>query len=278
MQSNGQRSTPSSSRGSGALATAGSSTLQQTTSIKAKFNPLSEKFDGFEDTLQLQKQKKKSEDEKRIVQLQTQLDNLQNTLQVESRNRTASMQALQNWLSDRFAQFRQDVEIPMLQKLDAMGQHVDSLTSRVEAVERAHAKDRETFPSLIDNRITELLREISDLKASLDVAQKQREEKDKRIMQRVQDLNAKTLNLMGADKTATEKKLQVLRQDLVDEANLRLKSMDTVRSSLQDDIDRLKEGLQKEQQERQKAEEDMVQAINHYAGALQDAIKIVSTQ
>ena len=48
---------------------------------------LAQKFDGFEDELLLSKQKKKDENEKRLRDLQNQLDNLKTSLELESRNR-----------------------------------------------------------------------------------------------------------------------------------------------------------------------------------------------
>lgn len=64
--------------------------------MKAKLETLATRFDGFEDELSLARNKKKSDDEKRILVLQTQLNNLQSSLALESKNRSMSVKALQN--------------------------------------------------------------------------------------------------------------------------------------------------------------------------------------
>lgn len=45
-----------------------------------------------------------------------------------------------------------------------------------------------------------------------------------------------------------------------------------------EDVALLRADISKERAERIHADEDLVQAINHYAAALQDGIKIVSSQ
>lgn len=64
--------------------------------MKAKLETLATRFDGFEDELSLARNKKKSDEEKRILILQTQLNNLQSSLALESKNRSMSVKALQN--------------------------------------------------------------------------------------------------------------------------------------------------------------------------------------
>jgi hypothetical protein len=64
--------------------------------IKNKLETLSTRFDGFEDELNLSRNKKKADEDKRILILQTQLNNLQSSLALESKNRAMSVKALQN--------------------------------------------------------------------------------------------------------------------------------------------------------------------------------------
>jgi hypothetical protein len=71
-------------------------TLTSGVKIKNKLETLSTRFDGFEDELNLSRNKKKADEDKRILILQTQLNNLQSSLALESKNRAMSVKALQN--------------------------------------------------------------------------------------------------------------------------------------------------------------------------------------
>lgn len=72
------------------------SDLQSPQRMKQKLEGLAGRFDGFEDELNLSRHKKKADEDKRILILQTQLTNLQSSLALESKNRSMSVKALQN--------------------------------------------------------------------------------------------------------------------------------------------------------------------------------------
>lgn len=56
---------------------------------------LSAKFEGFHHELDLSRQQKKQDDQKRLLALQTQLNALRDSLALESKNRATAMKALQ---------------------------------------------------------------------------------------------------------------------------------------------------------------------------------------
>lgn len=246
--------------------------------IKSKLAVLSDRFTGFEAELNLSKSKKKSEDDKRIIVLQTQLNNLQQSLALESKNRALSVKALQAWLTDRIAQWTEQIEAPMHAKIEALNGRVTELTSRLEDLERQHQEDRITFPKLVDARCEQLLVEIKELKNRFEANTLQREEKEKRILLKVQDQGNKLTAQLAAEKTITDDKIAQVRKDLEDEIAIRTKGHELLRLSLMEDVALLRADISKERAERIHADEDLVQAINHYAAALQDGIKIVSSQ
>ncbi len=65
---------------------------------------------------------------------------------------------------------------------------------------------------------------------------------------------------------------------IVDNLSFVDSSHELLRLSLLEDVAVLRADISKERSERIHADEDLVQAINHYAAALQDGIKIVSSQ
>ena len=84
--------------------------LQSPHRMKHKLEGLADRFDGFEDELNLSRNKKKADEDKRILILQTQLNNLQSSLALESKNRSMSVKALQNVRPQKPAAAARDTE------------------------------------------------------------------------------------------------------------------------------------------------------------------------
>ncbi len=64
--------------------------------VKENLVKLAGRFDGFEEELHLSRQKKKQDDDRKIIALQTQINNLRDSLTLESKNRAMSIRALQS--------------------------------------------------------------------------------------------------------------------------------------------------------------------------------------
>lgn len=63
--------------------------------VAQKLSALSAKFEGFHQELDLSRNQRKQDDQRKILSLQTQLNAVRDSLALESRNRTAGMKALQ---------------------------------------------------------------------------------------------------------------------------------------------------------------------------------------
>lgn len=237
---------------------------------------LSNRFSGFEEQLHLTRQKKRSEERKKLVALEQRVDALTTSLGLEAKNRSQSLTALQAWLNDRIEKWTEVIEKPMMARLDALNARADAITTRMDALERKQQEDRETFPKVIDARCGQLLTEIRDLKLQFESNKQAREEQEKRLMGRVTEVGNKMADQFVAEKTLGEQRWVSVRADLQQEIETRTRGLDALRKQLVDDLAPLRDALAKEAKERQAADEELVQAVNHYTAALQDGIKIVS--
>jgi hypothetical protein len=246
--------------------------------MQSKLEHLANRFDGFEDELHLSRNKKKAEEDKRIQILQTQLTNLQTSLALESKNRSQSIKALQNWLTDRIAAWTEQIEAPMQARLSALAEQITFLVGRIDGLEAKQKVDRETFPKLVDARCAELLNDISTLRARFAENVSAREEKEKRILLKVQSESNKVAVQFASDKAMSDEKIAVLRRSIDDEVALRVRAHELVTKQLNEELAAVKADIEKEKGERESADEVLVQSINHYAAALQDGIRVVSAQ
>mmetsp|Transcript_21781 Transcript_21781/g.30777 ORF Transcript_21781/g.30777 Transcript_21781/m.30777 type:complete len:269 (+) Transcript_21781:33-839(+) len=240
-----------------------------------KLSKLAKRFDGFEDALLIAKQKRRDDNEKRFIDLQKQITDLKTSLALEAKNRAISMNAVQSWLTDRIERWTVEVQAPILAKIDALNDRVTHAFERVENLEEEHKQDRITFAKMIDDRCTELLVEIRDTKSVMELNNKAREEKEQRIMHRITTLDEKHQQQFVDEKALVEDKFRVVQTDHVNEVAVRVKGIEMLKELVKKENDAIKVVVEKEKQERQAADKEMLAAVSHYSSALQDGIKIV---
>lgn len=166
----------------------------------------------------------------------------------------------------------------MTSRLAALDQQVSYLVGRIDGLEAKQKEDREVFPKLVDGRCAELLREIADLKARFAENSSSAEEKQKRVLLKVQSESNKAAVQFAQDKIISDQKIAQLRAAIDEEVAIRTRADDLIRGTLADEVAAIKADIVAEKGERAAADEDLVQAINHYSAALQDGIRVVSSQ
>lgn len=244
--------------------------------IKSRIAPLADRFVGFEDQLNLTRIKKKDDEEKKIINLQKQINALEASLSLESVRRTDSIQALQAWLLDEVVTRIEKRAVPIEASIVVTNERIDALIIRLEELEKEHKLDRDRFPIMIDQRCSELLQEIRQFRATFEREQHAREEKDKRILVQIRDQGNRLRAQFAAAKETQERKTSVIREELQEEIATRAKSTQMVREYFLDEIARVELAIDVEVKEREHADNELVSAVGHYAAALQDGIKIIS--
>merc|ERR1719198_1128746 len=78
------------------------------------------------------------------------------------------------------------------------------------------------------------------------------------------------------EQNAREQKYQSLREELEESKRMREKGDEKFQTFILEEVAALKNGLVMESQAREQADDDIVQALNHYTKALQDALRIVN--
>jgi hypothetical protein len=279
-----RRGSSSSNKGSGQVSSFNASLLQgkqqaNTEShagvvIKNKLAHLSDRFLGFEQTLQLTRVKKKEDEDKRIVLLQKQLTDIQAALCLESTNRSSSMHALQSWVEDQMKQFTDRVQIPIQEKLAVLVDRIEEVNDRIDVVQAQHEAERDEFPAIIDARSNQLLEEIRDMRKVFEHEQKATEEKHKQVLYRINEQHAALKKIFVADKAIHEIKIKELRREIQDETQLRVKAEKVISKSIVEQTQELAVQIENEVREREEGDEALVQAVNHYTAALQDGLKL----
>ncbi len=179
-------------------------------------------------------------------------------------------------MEDKISKWTERIEAPFLAKLEALDKKVEVVASRIEVIHKSHLADIESFPKRIDARATELLAQIKEFSVVEAQNQKTREERENKIAAKIGETQTKLQARIEADKKFHELRVAELRVELLAETKARTIGYDLVKAKLDDELVTIKAAIAKEVVEREHADEELVQAINHYTAALQDGIKIVS--
>jgi len=242
---------------------------------EVKTRVLAKRFDGFEDELVLARNKRKDDIEKKFRDLQSQITDTKTSLALEAKNRAISVNAVQQWLTDRIEQWTVEVQTPIFEQIQAVNDRLDVCMDRLSTLEAEHKADRENFPLMIEERCNELLVEIRDVRTILEQNIKQREEAEHRIRVKIQQNADLVEEQFQVEKRFTEDRRRQIKTDLESEVEVRIKGMDFIKRKYEEEIARIDARIGREEQERSKEHEECMQALNHYAAALQDGVKIV---
>ncbi len=188
------------------------------------------------------------------------------------------MNVHRQWLDDRITQWAREVEAPIARQLAEIAAKVDALAIRTEALEIHQVKNKDLIPKLIEQRSSELLTQISDIKVQIEQEQNLRVEREKRVYVKIQDLGHRLREQLLAEKALTDKRLAEVRTDVSVETKARQTANERMHKLVEQETVKLKHAVEGEKQERLQAVDQLVQALNHYGGALQAGIKIVATQ
>ena len=98
----------------------------------------------------------------------------------------------------------------------------------------------------------------------------QRAERDAQMQKRLAEHEYRTENRFEQERNARDQKYQSLREELQDAKRLRAKGDEKFQTFILEEVASLKNGLVLESEAREQADDDIVQALNHYTKALQD--------
>jgi len=104
-----------------------------------------------------------------------------------------------------------------------------------------------------------------------------RSDKENSIVKGLAEMDVKIDTRIKAEKVSVEQKFSSLRDAISDYKRIRDKGDEKFQAFVLEEIASLKNNLVIETQSREQCDEDIIQALNHYTKALQDALRIVNS-
>ncbi len=163
------------------------------------------------------------------------------------------------------------------QRLDKVEEAVTGVSDRLSLIERDFAIERDRYVRDIEDKNALVARDVNSLQQAFENERVIRGDKETSIIKRLTELETKTDEKLETGKLAFDSKLIAIRAEMEDIHRVNLSGEDKFEHFVLDELASLKNSVIVETQARESADDDLVNALNHYTKALQDALRIINS-
>ena len=202
---------------------------------------------------------------------------LDKTLNAEIKRRVEANKALQEMFESQIMSMQEKLENGFDEKLEKMEEAVSGISDRLALIERDFAIERDRYVRDIEDKNALVARDVNALQQDFENERVIRAEKEAMIIKRLADLEVKTDEKLDSSKISTDNKLLGVRADMEEIHRMNMNGEDKFEHFVLEELASLKNSVIIETQTRESADDDLVNALNHYTKALQDALRIINT-
>lgn len=246
------------------------------TATQAKIGALREKFSGFQSQWETETKHRISRDGTKLDGVKESMVRLESTLNSEIKRRVEANKALQGMFESQISSIQDRLEAIFIDRLDKLQLSVDSLSDRMSTVERDFTLTREQYIQDIEEKNGLVARDTNGMQNAFENERVDRKERELALSRRLQDHEARTSAGLEAQGGNREQRYQALRSELEEVKRHREKGDDKFQTFILEEVAAVKNGLVAESHAREQADDDIVQALNHYTKCLQDALRIIN--
>jgi len=246
------------------------------TATQAKIGALREKFSGFQSQWEMETKHRIDRDGTKLDGVKESMARLETTLNSEIKRRVEATKALQGMFESQIQSIQERLEAIFLDRLDKLQNNVDLLSDRMGSVERDFSVTREQYIRDIEDNNAMVARDTNAMQNAFENEKIDRRERELGISKKLGDHEGRTHAALEAQASTREQKYQSLRGELEEIKRVREKGDDKFQTFILEEVASVKNGLITEGRAREQADDDIVQALNHYTKCLQDALRIVN--
>jgi len=202
---------------------------------------------------------------------------LEKTLNAEIKRRVEANKALQEMFEAQIIAMQEKLESGFDERLEKVEEAVSAVSDRLALIERDFAIERDRYVRDIEDKNALVARDVNTLQQAFENERVLRAEKEAIIIKRLTDLETKTDDKLETHKVSTDSKLISVRADMEEIHRMNSSGEDKFENFALEELASLKNSVIIETQSRESADDDLVNALNHYTKALQDALRIINT-
>jgi len=243
---------------------------------RVKLASVSQNFSGFEKQMDMQTRLRRDTDENNINSLKDNMARLEKTLNAEIKRRVEANKALQGMFEAQMATVQDKLEATLLDRLDRLNLSVGSLNDRVDSVQKDFSQAREQYIRDIEDKSAMVAKDASSLQAFFKAERTDRKQRETLIIGKLKDLDSRTLDRLESEHNVFGQKYEQLHEALDMVVKREVDGDKQFQDYVLQEMAALKNGLVLETQMREKADDDIVHALNHYTKGIQDSLRVVN--
>ena len=198
-------------------------------------------------------------------------------MNAEVKRRVEANKALQEMFETQILSVQQKLEAGFEERLEKVEDAVNGLADRVGIIERDFAMERDRYVRDIEDKNALVARDVNGLQAAFENERLVRAEKEALIVKRLADIEAKTDERIEGGKVMLDNRILQIRAEMEEIYRSTASGEDKFEKFVLEEIASLKNSVLMEAQSRESADDDLVNALNHYTKALQDALRIINS-
>mmetsp|Transcript_55556 Transcript_55556/g.104502 ORF Transcript_55556/g.104502 Transcript_55556/m.104502 type:complete len:262 (-) Transcript_55556:159-944(-) len=236
-------------------------------------NVIRERFSGLERQIELENKARRGVEESAASAIRSTLQRLEETLENEVSNRSEANMGLKDLFDSKAATLQDKLEELFLERFDQVHSTIDSLNERMGHVEKAFVQSRERYIREVEDNSVQVTNGVAMLRSAMQSEVEFRRERETSIATKLLDVEARAGEKLATTVQMCEQKFQQMYDTCQESRHSSEVRERRMQARVIEEVSSLKNNLVVEKQAREQADDDIVNALNHYTKALQGALR-----
>lgn len=220
---------------------------------------------------------RKEKEEHSLAQVSIQLTAAERALTVETQRRIQSTHAIQKSCTQKIIEMEHNFERILKERSLRMEERLASVQQKVEELVVRFDEEKNTVPKDMEIRGKELKDMLGTLQKELADERTDRLNREGRILKQMDDHTSTIFDAIHKESSEREQISQGLQKRIEDNERQRSQSEQDLQYTIQNEMSDLKEMIDRENQERQLGDNEIVMALNRYTQQLQSSLSVISS-
>eukprot|EP00929_Paragymnodinium_shiwhaense_P072118 TRINITY_DN36608_c0_g2_i1.p1 TRINITY_DN36608_c0_g2~~TRINITY_DN36608_c0_g2_i1.p1 ORF type:complete len:286 (+),score=97.21 TRINITY_DN36608_c0_g2_i1:80-937(+) len=247
-------------------------------STQQKLSALTERFHGFERQVEADAKARREMEESMIDGIKGTLQRLEQSLAIEKQKRTDVHKQLQATFEAQVTVVQDKLETVFLERYDHVQSVLDALCDRMATVETDFVESGERYIRDMEDKSTQLNRDIAAFSGSFTAEVQERKKREATMHRRLDDLEARSVETFQQQHVISLQRHTRMSEEFADSKRIREEAHKQYQEAAIAEVASIAKQVSEEAALRQKADDDIVNALNHYTKSLQEALRSVSQQ
>ncbi|GAW79002.1 SF-assemblin [Plasmodium gonderi] len=244
---------------------------------KIKIKRLCEKIEGFEKEIKNEILQKKNVEKEKIYVIREAINKLEKNLNSEIKKRIEHNRNIQSIFSSEILKVQEKIENVVNDKVSEIENAIKVLNDKINTISDNIENEKIKCIQNLEKKNSSIAKEFSNLQSAFQREKISNKEKENNICKKLEEIEKKSESKIATEKNIRDSKYQEIISYIEEIKRERKGKNENFQNFVMEEIATVKNGLILESQAREAADDDIVQAVNHYTKALQDSLRLINS-